>query len=122
MDKMQGFYTLKGYQLLEEEKFTSAMEDYLEMICRILQKNGYVKIRDLSANLNVRPSSSSKMVQQLNNLGYIKAERYGNISLTEKGKAAGEYLIYRHDVVHRFLCLLNNSENQLKKPKKSSTF
>ncbi len=122
MDKSQEFYTLKGYQLIGDKGFTPAMEDYLEMIYRIAQKNGYAKIRDLSNNLNVRPSSSSKMVQQLNNLGYIRAERYGDIFLTEKGVTAGKYLLYRHNVIHSFLCILNNSNNQLEQTEKIEHF
>ncbi len=45
MENGSGFYTLKGYSLNENEKLTSSMEDYLEMICRILQKNEVVRIR-----------------------------------------------------------------------------
>ena len=122
MDKEQEFYTLKGYQLIEEEEFTPAMEDYLEMIYRMAQKDGYVKIKDLSNNLNVRPSSSTKMTQHLNDLGYIRAERYGKIILTEKGSKAGSYLLYRHNVIHRFLCILNNSSNQLEQTEKIEHF
>lgn len=122
MDKAEEFYTLKGYQLIEDEEFTPAMEDYLEMIYRIAQKDGYVKIKDLSNNLNVRPSSSTKMTQHLNDLGYIRAERYGNIILTEKGSKAGGYLLYRHNVIHRFLCILNNSANQLEQTEKIEHF
>lgn len=122
MDDTHGFYTLKGYQMIEGEKFTPAMEDYLEMIYRIIQKNNSVKIRDLSKNLNVQPSSSSKMVQHLNRLGYIEAAKYGSITLTEKGKAAGNYLLYRHNVINSFLCLLNHSDNQLEETEKIEHF
>ena len=125
VDNTHGFYTLKGYQLIEGEEFTPAMEDYLEMIYRMVQKNGGVdgvKIKDLSKNLNVQPSSSSKMVQHLNRLGYIEAAKYGSITLTEKGKAAGNYLLYRHNVINSFLCLLNHSENQLEETEKIEHF
>ena len=122
MHKTNEFSTLKGYQLIENSELTSSMEDYLEMIYRITQKNGAVTIRILSEKLNVQPSSSSKMVQQLNRLGYIKAEKYGNITITEKGKAAGNYLLYRHNVVHSFLCILNHSENQLEETEKIEHF
>jgi len=122
MEEKNGFYTLKGYQLIEDAEFTPAMEDYLEMICRIRQRHDYVKIRDLSDSLNVRPSSASKMVQQLKELGYLHAERYGDITLTEKGMAAGNYLLYRHNVIHNFLCLLNSSQNELEETEKIEHF
>lgn len=122
MDPKNAFYTLKGYQLIEDARFTPAMEDYLEMICRILQKEDQVRIRDLSQKLNVKPSSASKMVQQLGKLGYLYAEKYGDITLTGKGKAAGNYLLYRHNVIHSFLCFLNSSGNELEEAEKIEHF
>lgn len=122
MDKASGFYTLKGYQLNTQLELTTAMEDYLEMICRIMQSDNCIKVRDLSYQLHVRPSSASKMLQQLNNAGYIHAEKYGDISLTEKGRETGEYLLYRHEVIHRFLCLLNCSDNELEQVEKIEHF
>lgn len=122
MGKNEEFYTMKGYQLNENVVLTNAMEDYLEMFCRILQKEDRVRVKDLSQKLNVRPSSTSKMVQQLSNLGYLHAEKYGVITLTEKGKTAGNYLLYRHNVVHGFLCFLNQSSNELEEAEKIEHF
>ncbi|MDO5558152.1 MAG: iron dependent repressor, metal binding and dimerization domain protein [Oscillospiraceae bacterium] len=122
MDHSETFYTLKGYQLIEDPQFTPAMEDYLEMICRILQDESQVRIRDLSKKLNVKPSSASKMIQQLSSLGYLSAQKYGNIELTDKGKAAGYYLLYRHNVIFSFLCFLNKSENELEEAEKIEHF
>ncbi len=122
MSKMNGFYTLKGYQINTPLELTPAMEDYLEMICRITQVNSRVKVSDLSKHLHVKPSSVTKMLQQLHRAGYIHTEKYGDISLTEKGMKTGEYLLYRHDVVHRFLCALNNSDNELEQVEKIEHF
>ena len=120
--KQNEFHTLKGYQLIADEGFTPAMEDYLEMICRILGENGNVRARELSECLNVKPSSTSKMVRHLHMTGYLSAEKYGIISLTEKGKAAGNYLLYRHDVIHKFLCFLNGTESELEETEKIEHF
>ena len=63
----KGFHTVRGYQLLEQNKrlLTSAMEDYLEMICRNSLQDGYIRINKLAELLNVKASSASKMVQKL---------------------------------------------------------
>ncbi len=122
MDKTNGFYTLKGYQLNTHIELTTAMEDYLEMIYRITQVNRRVKVSDLSKRLHVKPSSVTKMLQQLNGAEYIHAEKYGDIVLTEKGRKMGEYLLYRHDVIHRFLCVLNSSDNELEQVEKIEHF
>ena len=62
------------------------------------------------------------MIQHLNALGYIHAPKYGVIELTGKGQAAGNYLLYRHDVLHRFLRLLNKSEDELEQVEKIEHF
>jgi Mn-dependent DtxR family transcriptional regulator len=96
------------------------MEDYLEMIFRM--SVGEVRVNELAKNLNVRPSSASKMVDNLRAGGYIDFEKYGVIVLTEKGKQAGEYLLHRHEILHEFLCLINNSDNELEQVEKIEHF
>lgn len=117
MQSPEGFYTMKVYSLLFESEITSAMEDYLEMIARI-QKNGGVRVNDLSRRLHVRASSVTKMVQQLAQAGLVLAPKYGSIELTEKGRTLGDYLLYRHEVLCRFLCLLNGTENEIEQAEK----
>lgn len=116
------FHTLKGYQLNESGALTASMEDYLEMICRLGQTNTVVRIHELSEKLHVKPSSASKMVQNLRNSGYVEFPRYGYIVPTEKGLAAGAYLLHRHKVLHDFLCLLNGTSNELEQVEKIEHF
>lgn len=120
--EQDGFYTLKGYQLHQTEEMTSSMEDYLEMICRLLTSAETVRVSDLAEHLHVKPSSASKMVGNLAQEGYLEYRRYGHIAATEKGREAGAYLLYRHEVVHRFLCLLNHTENELEEVEKMEHF
>lgn len=122
MNDKEGFYTLKGYQINEETALTTAMEDYLEMVCRVLQESKTVRVGALSRILHVKPSSVSKMVRQLKEAGYLNAQKYGMISLTDKGRLTGEYLLYRHEVIHRFLCTLNNSKDELEQTEKIEHF
>ena len=116
------FYTQKGYQLRNHTELTGAMEDYLEMICRLLQGNEVVRISELAGSLHVKPPSASKMVNNLKDAGYIEFKKYGYIVVTEKGQEAGRYLLHRHKVLHDFLCLLNHSENELEQVEKIEHF
>lgn len=122
MDKKEDFYTFKGYELSEGTEITSSMEDYLEMICRMLKTQEYVRVSVLAEKLHVKPSSASKMVNNLKMLGLVTFEKYGYIKLTEKGSVIGEYLLYRHDVIHEFLCLVNSSESELEQVEKIEHF
>ena len=118
----KGFYTIKGYVRSASDEMTSSMEDYLEMICRLMETHTVVRLGELAEVLHVKPSSASKMIRLLSETGYINAEKYGYILLTEKGRLAGDYLLYRHDVLQRFLCLLNNTDNELEQVEKIEHF
>jgi len=114
----QEFYTVRGYELLEQGKkdkkmLTSAMEDYLEMIYRHSSQDGYIRINLLSELLNVKPSSATKMVQKLASLGLLDYKKYDIILLTEKGKLIGEYLLRRHSIIEKFLKNIGVKENIL---------
>ena len=108
-----GFYTMKGYDLHGANRMSSAMEDYLEMICRCAQKPGYVRINTLAQKLNVTPPSSSKMAAKLREQGFVEFERYGIVTPTAKGWELGNYLLHRHEVMHQVFCRHNGSENEL---------
>ena len=118
----EGFYTMKGYTLLSTGEITTAMEDYLEMIARRHLCHDTVRVTDLSLQLHVKASSVSKMIQQLAKAGLVSKQKYGDISLTEKGAYLGSYLLYRHDTIHRFLCFLNHSDNELEQVEKIEHF
>lgn len=116
MEKDREFHTVRGYQILNDENklLTSSMEDYLEMICRTCMEEGYVRTNQLADKLNVRPSSTTKVVQKLSQLGLINYQRYGIIQLTEEGKSLGEFLLKRHEVIQEFLRNLGIEETLLK--------
>lgn len=116
------FYTFRGYQNTEKPQISVAMEDYLEMICRLIQKLDYVRINQLAALLNVKPSSASKMVNKLKENGMVEFEPYGTIRLTPEGKEMGDYLLRRHEVLNRFFCFLNQSESELELVEKIEHF
>lgn len=113
--KQNDFHTVRGYQLLtqDDKPLTSSMEDYLEMIYRNIKEEGYMRINTLSEMLNVRPSSSTRMVQKLTELGYVDYKRYGIISLTDKGRKYGKFLLARHNIIEKFLKSIGITEDLL---------
>lgn len=105
MNKNKNFYTVRGYEILKKDKnlLTNSMEDYLEMIYRNSLISGYTRIKELSESLNIRPSSATKMVQKLSELGFVNYEKYGIVKLTKKGEDIGGFLLKRHSIIESFL-------------------
>jgi len=98
------------------------MEDYIEMIYRKTVDNSKITIKKLSEDLNVKPSSVSKMANRLKILGFIDFEKYGQISLTNDGKYLGKYLLYRHNVLNNFFMKLNKDKYKLEQVEKIEHF
>ncbi|WP_164968213.1 metal-dependent transcriptional regulator [Clostridium tetani] len=105
MNRNKNFYTVRGYEILKKDKnlLTNSMEDYLEMIYRNSLISGYTRIKELSESLNIRPSSATKMVQKLSELGFVNYEKYGIVKLTKKGEDIGGFLLKRHSIIESFL-------------------
>ncbi len=122
MDLSEKYYTLKGYSLLEGKKVTTAMEDYLEMLYRLNRENKPLRISQVAEYLHVKPSSASKMISNLKANGFVHFEKYGIITLTSAGLELGSYLLFRHDILHRFFCQINHSENELEQVEKVEHF
>ena len=116
------FFTLKGYLLQEDNAITSSMEDYLEMIYRLHSLSEVVRVGTVAAKLNVKPSSATKMINNLKKQGLVRSEKYGYIQLTDAGLELGKYLVFRHDTLHRFLCYINQSDNELEQVEKIEHF
>ncbi len=115
MDETSKFHTVRGYQLIEQNKnlLTSAMEDYLEMIFRNSTEEGGIRINTLSELLNVAASSATKMVQKLSSLGLVNYKKYGVIILTENGRDIGKFLLQRHGIIELFLKNIGVTEDVL---------
>lgn len=116
MHQEQQFHTYRGYHLLRQEGqavLTPSQEDYLEMIYRQCQNEAYVRVKELAKQLNVASPSVTRSVKKLAALGFIKYSPYGSIALTEAGRAAGEFLLDRHNAVDAFLRLLGVEESRL---------
>lgn len=88
-----------------EMVLTESMEDYLEMFYRIVSEQGYIRPVDLSNAINVKPSSVTRMIQKLDEAGFIKYEKYRNIALTEKGMVYGRFLVWRDEKLKEFFRL-----------------
>lgn len=82
------------------------MEDYLEVIYELIRLKGYATTTDTSNYLNVSLPSVTKMMQKLDEAGYLKYEKYRGIVLTKEGTDIAQNMRERHSLVVEFLEML----------------
>jgi len=82
---------------------TATMEDYIELIYNLIEMKGYARVSDIAEELEVHPSSVTKMVQKLDKDNFVNYEKYRGFVLTEKGEKVGKKLVFRHELLEEFL-------------------
>src|SRR5690625_6057049 len=85
---------------------TATMEDYIELIYNLIDMKGYARVSDIAEELEVHPSSVTKMVQKLDKDDFVNYEKYRGFVLTEKGEKIGKKLVFRHDLLEDFLDII----------------
>ncbi|MGA8842687.1 MAG: transcriptional regulator MntR [Nitrososphaeraceae archaeon] len=91
------------------------MEDYLEVIYELIEQKGYATTVDISNYLNVSSPSVTKMMQKLDETGYLKYERYRGIRLTKEGIMIAEGIRNRHGLLAEFFKMIGVKEESANK-------
>jgi len=79
------------------------MEDYLEAIVVLKEKNKISRVRDISRLLNVEPPSVDSALNNLSKKGLIIHERYSYVELTPEGERLAEGVYKKHKMLIKFL-------------------
>ena len=82
---------------------TSSLEDYLEAIFVLSEKNGSVRVTDIADYLNVSKPSVNRAVNTLTQNGYLQHITYGDIELTPEGESYAANVLHRHKLIKHFL-------------------
>ena len=97
-------------------------EDYLESILVSSKKGGGVRSIDIATRLGVSKPSVSHAMKLLREDGYIAMDRYGTVTLLEKGAEIANQIYERHTVLAKMLEGLGvPAEIALKMPARWST-
>ena len=78
-------------------------EDYLEAILVLSKKGEGVRSVDIASMLGVSKPSVSHAMKLLREDGYIAMDRYGTVTLLEKGAEIAHRIYERHTVLTRLL-------------------
>ncbi len=88
------------------EGSSTRMEDYLEVISELVELKGYATTLDISRYLSVSAPSVTKMLQRLDDGGYLEYEKYRGINLTQKGKQIAGTIRQKHGILLEFFEIL----------------
>ena len=90
----------------ERTRSSTRMEDYLEIISELGELKGYATTLDISRYMNVSAPSVTKMLQRLDEGGFLEYEKYHGINLTEKGENVAEGIRLKHGILLEFFEIL----------------
>ena len=98
--------SIKAAHQLERTRSSSRMEDYLEIIGELVELKGYATTLDISRYMNVSAPSVTKMLQRLDENGFLEYEKYHGINLTSKGIQVAEGIRQKHGILLEFFEIL----------------
>lgn len=110
LDKDNRLEAIRYANSVKKEDRTDRMEDYLEVIYELIQEKGYATTVDISSYLNVSSPSVTKMMQKLDETGYLKYEKYRGIKLTNEGIRIARNIRNRHGLLAEFFMLIGIDE------------
>jgi len=89
--------------LVETINLTPALEDYLEVILELEEKENGTRVTDIADKMNIAKSTVTITINKLKNMGLVQQESYGPIELTSAGKKHALEIRHRHSMIRRFL-------------------
>ncbi len=110
LDKDNRLEAIRYANSVKKEDRTDRMEDYLEVIYELILEKGYATTIDISSYLNVSSPSVTKMMQKLDETGYLIYEKYRGIKLTNEGIRIARNIRNRHGLLAEFFMIIGVDE------------
>lgn len=85
------------------EKITEVVEEYLECIYKLQEREGVARTSDIVKSLRVAPGTVTNTVERLEKEGLVKHISYKGVSLTDKGRITALQVIRKHRLSERLL-------------------
>ena len=98
--------SIKAAHQSERNQSSTRMEDYLEIISELVELKGYATTLDISRYMDVSAPSVTKMLQRLDENGFLEYEKYHGINLTEKGIGIADGIRQKHGILLEFFEIL----------------
>jgi len=110
LEKDNRLLAIRDANSVKKQDRTDRMEDYLEVIYELVQQKGYATTVDISSYLNVSSPSVTKMMQKLDETGYLNYEKYRGIKLTNEGIRIARNIRNRHGLLAEFFMIIGVDE------------
>ncbi len=91
-------------------KTQESMENYLERILILKEKNGSVRSIDIANDMKFTKASVSIAMKKLKENHYIVMDKNGLITLTEEGKAIADKTYEKHKLISELFMSIGVSE------------
>ncbi len=101
---------VESFRQAREARRSELVEDYVELIADLIDDGGEARKVDIAARLGVAQPTVSKMVNRLEEAGYIAQRPYRGVFLTDAGRRLAEECRARHQIVEAFLRAIGISE------------
>ncbi|MGD2109486.1 MAG: manganese-binding transcriptional regulator MntR [Phycisphaerae bacterium] len=96
----------QAFRQTRRDHATETAEDYVELIDRLSDDRGEVRLVDIAKHMGVSPVTVNQTLSRLQRAGLVRKEPYRAVFLTAEGKNLATRSRNRHEVVVRFLCTI----------------
>ncbi|MGH7941041.1 MAG: manganese-binding transcriptional regulator MntR [Limisphaerales bacterium] len=96
-------YQAENLSQTRREHANEVAEDYVEAIADLIAETGEARVVDLAKRLGVTHVTVIRTIARLQKTGFVTAQPYRAIFLTEKGRALAAMCKCRHETVAAFL-------------------
>ncbi|KPA18549.1 DtxR family iron (metal) dependent repressor, partial [Candidatus Magnetomorum sp. HK-1] len=109
-------YAKKEGIMKKKLTLSETLEDYLETILELENKNKVARVKDIADKLEIQRGSVTGVLKLLEKKGLINYQPYSYITLTDSGLKIAKKITARHNVLKDFLVRIvqlesNNAEN-----------
>jgi len=84
-------------------RVSSRIEDFLEIIVELEDRNGEARVADIASNLAISRPTVVRMLSKMAKDGWIEQVPYRPVKLCPKGREHAEWMRERHSILFRFL-------------------
>jgi len=85
-----------------EGKLAPRLEDYLETIFLLEEKNRIARVKEIAEARSVKMPTVTEVLKRLSERGFIEYEPYGYVKTTEKGKRYAKEIYEKHKILIEF--------------------